>query len=132
MVAKIADDVVVLRPKTISRSGEYRAVVHEPEGGSSTVGQQSLNPVPERCVTKSVRRERMQSALKALLRQALEADGVSYSDAAAACDRNKPHMVDLCAPDGRGVSAADLVLLARRSRTFREAVLGLPKEEKTK
>lgn len=128
---KAKKSVVVLRPKVLSRSGEYRAV-HAPEGDACGGDPQSLHPVPERYVTKSVRRERMQSALKALLRQALEADGVSYSDAAAACDRNKPHMVDLCAPDGRGVSAADLVLLARRSRTFREAVLGLLEEEKTK
>lgn len=130
MVAKIAEDVV-LRPKTLSRSGEYRAV-HAPENAASAETSQSLHAVPERHVTKSVRRERMQTALKALLRDALAADGIPYSDAAAACDRNKPHMIDLCAPDGRGVSAADLVLLARRSRTFREAVLGLLEEEKAK
>lgn len=123
------ETVVVLRPKTLR--SEARAV-HAPNGAAASDLRQSLIPVPERRETKSLRRDRMQSTLKSLLREALALDGIPYSDAAAACDRGKPHVIDMCAPRGRGATGADLVFLARRSPTFRKAVIGLLLEEENK
>lgn len=113
--------VVVGRAKALrpSDSGVHRAV-HAANGCPANDQGQSLHAVPERC--EDTRREALMVSLKALARVGLAADGVSLGDAAAAVDRQKPHVVDMLDRRGRSMTAADLVLLAVESEAFWEGV----------
>ena len=60
-----------------------------------------------------------------MLGNALRADGLSDADAGAACDRSRQHVQGMRQPDGRVITAADAVLIARACPAFRAALVDL-------
>lgn len=106
-----------VRPKHLrpGDSGVFRSV-HAAQPAAANDAAQPLHMAPERRV--SSRRQTIQRMLAALLRDSLDADGISRRDAGSACDRQHQHVSDMCDPDGRGMSGADVVLLGARSDAF--------------
>lgn len=125
MIPKVREEgprAKALRP---GDSGVFRAV-HAADNATLTGAcptNDPQDPVPVQ--GRSVRRAGMQRALAALLGDALRVDGLSDADAGAACDRQRRHVVDMRQPDGRAITGADVVLIARVSPAFRAALVDL-------
>lgn len=110
-----------LRLGESSRSGVF--ALHGSQSAAARPVAEDLNPAPERCEsTRSGVRETRQRALKALARNSLRVDGLSMADAAVACDRQEQHVRDMLSPDGRNMSADDVVAIAILSPLFREGM----------
>lgn len=108
------------RAKYLRRESGVMQAVHVGEVVAANDGCQPERSAPERCeFTRSGVRETRQKALKALARNSLRADGLSMGDAAVACDRQEQHVRDMLSPDGRNMSADDVVAIAILSPSFR-------------
>ena len=120
----IATQVLPDRPKYLRPASGVFAVVHAPQGGSEIHERECPSLTPERCeTTRSAVRDKRQRQIKALARNAMKTDGLTYEDVGAACHRRWQHVQDMLAPDGRNMSADDIVGLALVSESFKEGMI---------
>lgn len=125
-----------LRPKWKGReSGVFKAVVAHAEQNAAPAN----DPVGERPATEQAGKPRvckasdLDRALAALLNNALRADGLSSSDAAAACNRQRQQVDEMRKADGRvRMSAKDLIRICGVSESLHAAVCDLLEQVRNK
>jgi hypothetical protein len=115
-------EVVRAKALRLSDSAVYR-ISHAANNVAANEDAQSLHPAPAQ--GRSVRRAGLQQALAAMLGEALRSDGLSDGDAGAACDRARQHVADMRSVDGRAITLADAVLIARAAPTWRTVLVDL-------
>lgn len=113
------------KPLRPTDSGVFRAVhgLHTAALGSQCPANDQGDSAPGQI--RSDRRAALSRGLAALLGNSLRVDEVSDTDAAAACDRQRQHVLDMRSPGGRVITLADGVLIARVSPTWRAALVDL-------
>lgn len=91
-------------------SGVFRRL-HEGQLLDRPANSQYCSAAPEQVAQRPVcKPSDLDRALSVLLSNSLRIDGLSRSDAAAACDRQRQHVDEMCKPDGsRRMSAKDLL-----------------------
>lgn len=67
----------------------------------------------------------MKATLAALLAVSLQEDSVSDAMAAAACDRQRSHVTDMCQQDGRSITLQDAVCIGQVCPAFQSVMRAL-------